>query len=182
MVGASAKRPCWRDHWRTRHPRRGKMPFLQGFLRNGTRLPKPRAHVRFMPGAFRLGSRSRIKPQIGHFAETPAPAPVYNFAKDRPRNRARRARGTPSQGRPTPSGILTVNQAVRITQNWPGWVETLFALALTPRVPDGASVGSRHRPESWLQVSPARSSPLTCHTRQRRRQLLWLAGGAVWID
>lgn len=28
---------------------------------------------------------------------------------------------------------------------------TLFALARTPRVPEGASVGSRLRPESWLQ-------------------------------
>jgi hypothetical protein len=42
----------------------------------------------------------------------------------------------------------------------PGWghnrelallSRTLFALALTPRAPDGASVGSGLRPESWLQ-------------------------------
>lgn len=52
---------------------------------------------------------------------------------------------------------------------------TLFALALTPRVPDGSSVGSGLRPESWLQGQ----QKTTLHLISVFRYELSIQGGCV---
>ena len=53
----------WRNHWRTRQQAPSKQPDLQGLFRPCSKLPKPRAQVRFLSGAFR--SRSFVRSSVG---------------------------------------------------------------------------------------------------------------------
>jgi hypothetical protein len=60
----------WRNHWRATRRLALKVRRLQQFSQRCTPLPKPRAHVRFMPGAYCMVAETpplsrRLLPQTG---------------------------------------------------------------------------------------------------------------------